>query len=399
MNNLPADKKMTKARVGLVLDQPFFGSLALRMTMREDPTCQTAWTDGREIGYNPKFINTLSLNQCKGLLAHEVMHVAVGHNLRRQAREHRKWNVAGDYAINGILENSKIELPAGGLVNHAFDAESAESIYNKIPDPPPQNGGSGKGQKGSGSGQSQQGGQGDSDQGQGSDPGGCGEVRDMKNPDGSTLSPAQVEQQAGEQKVAVAQAAQQAKSMGNMPADLARLVEEIVEPKINWREVLRRFVDQCAKNDYRWFPPNRRHVHNGVYLPSVKSEQLPPVVIAVDTSLSIGKEELNQFASEISCILADYHTSCTVLYCDTRIGNVEEFSTEDLPLTLHPKGGGGTDFRPPFRYVEETNLTPSCLIYLTDMGGKFPTEEPAYPVLWVSSQKDETAPFGEVVEL
>ncbi len=366
-----ACEKIIKARVGLILDQPFFGSLALRLEIVEDPTCPTAWTDGERLGYNPAFINKLSLEEIKGLLCHEVMHCACAHHTRRGTRDHLRWNVAGDYAINQILKDCKIILPQGALLNSDYSGMTADEIYNRLPQSQQENSGE--------------------DNGSSSDPGGCGEVRDAKG--NSTQS----EQ---EWRVAVQQAAQSAKIMGKLPAGIERMIEGILQSRVDWREVLRRFVDQTAKNDYRWFPGNRRYISQGIYLPSLRSEELPSLAVVVDTSGSVGQSELNQFATELTTILEDYRTTCTVIYCDAEIADVEVFTSEDLPLKLHPRGGGGTDFRPPFEWVEKEGLHPSCLIYFTDMMGTFPDDPPGYPVLWVKIGKSTISPpWGEMVQI
>ena len=378
---LPRDK-ISKARAGLVLDFPFFGSLALRLMVREDPSCETAWTNGITLGYNPDFIGSLTMDETKGILCHEIMHLACAHQARRNGRDMGNWNRATDYAVNQILEDSKVCLPNSRLLDPAFHGMSADEIYNRLPSSPPDGGGN------SGDGRG------------GSDPGGCGEVRDVPGEDGGQASQAELTQAEEDWKIAVAQAAQQAKSMGSLPAGIPRLIDEILMPKVDWKEVLRRFVDQAARNDYRWFPPNRRYLSHGFYLPSLRSECLPPIVIAVDTSGSIGQAEIDQFATEVTAILQDYRTSCTVLYCDTKIAHIEEFTSEDLPLKLSPKGGGGTSFVPPYQWVEERALQPACLIYLTDMCGTFPDNAPGYPVMWAHIGPWETTPpFGEVIRL
>lgn len=374
---------ITKARAGLLFDAPFFASLALRLTPVEDKTCKTAYTDGNVLGYNPDFVHSLSMSELKGLIAHEVMHIVGCHHLRRQSREPSKWNVACDYAINDILVASRVELPSDALTGYGID-KSAEQIYNMLPKEEGSDKGKGQGQSNSDS----------------SDPGGCGEVRDLPGGDGGAASEAELSKAESEVKVMVAQAAQQAMSMGQMPAKLDRLVRDIVDPKVNWVDVLRRFVQLQAKNDYRMMPPNRRYIHRGLYLPSLRSEELPEVVIAVDTSGSITDKDVDQFASEISSMLQNFDTNITVLYCDTKISNVEEFTSRDLPLQLHPKGGGGTDFRPPFNWVEEQQRTPCCLIYLTDLQCYNYPPEPEYPVMWAHIGGGSfKVPFGEIIEI
>jgi predicted metal-dependent peptidase len=365
--------KIVKARAGLVLDNPFFASLALKLTPKEDPGCKTAWTDGKMLGYNPDYIEKLTLEETKGLLAHEVMHCALAHHVRREGREHKKWNMAGDHAINPILEDAGMTLPKGSLSDPAFKDMAAEAIYSRLPEP-----------------------QDDGDQA----PGGCGEVRDGKNKDGKAPSPAECTQQQVDWQVATIQAAQNAKSMGSLPAGIDRFVKECIEPKADWKELLRRFIDHTLKTDYTWSRTNRRFIHKKMYLPSLKGEELPPIVIGVDTSISINQAILDQFSAEITAILEDYQTSAVVIYCDTRVAHTEEFSSDDLPLKLNPKGGGGTDFRPPFEWVDEKNMTPSCFIYLTDLYCNLYPDEPHYPVLWASyGTGGQTPPFGEVINL
>lgn len=396
-----AKDQIKKARAGLILDQPFFGSLALRLEVVEDLTCETAWTDGKRLGFNPEFVENLNLDQIKGLLAHEVMHCACAHQARRQGREHDKWNMAGDYAINPLLQDSGFTLPGEPLIDPAYSGKSADEIYGLLPKPEPdqdqgQDQGQGQGDQGQGQGQGQ--GQDQGQQGQGGgDPGGCGEVRDALGPDGQQPSQADLNQQAQDWKVAATQAAQQAKAMGNLPAGMERWVQELIDPKVDWREILRRFIDMNARNDYAWTPPNRRFVHMGLYLPSLRSEELAAIVVAIDTSGSISADELDQFASELSEILEHYDTNIDVLYCDAHLAGHEAFTQQDIPLELHPKGGGGTDFRPPFGWVDQQGIDPACFVYLTDLQCNRYPDAPGYPVLWVATDKGKQPPFGEVV--
>lgn len=358
---MTALQALTKARTGLVLDHVFFGHLALRLKLVEDKTRPTAWTDGSRIGYNPNFINSLSVGKVKTLIAHEIMHCILCHHTRKGDREHQKWNRAADYAINLILAACGFEAIEGRLLDSQYVDMSAEAIYNLLPD----------------------------EEGDGC---GCGEVRQATGEEAARAEE--------DWRVAVAQAAQQAKAMGKLPGNLARLVDEIVNPCLDWRVILRRFVQQTASNDYSWFPPNRRYIYQNLYLPSVRSNSLPPMVIAVDTSGSIGSAEISQFASEITAILEEYKTSCQVLYCDADVSSVEEFSSDDLPLVLHPSGGGGTDFVPAFNWVDEQGIIPSCLIYLTDGCCNSYPDEPCYPVLWAKTGRGMgEAPFGEEMEM
>jgi predicted metal-dependent peptidase len=402
--NTEMHKKMVRARAGLVMDQPFFASLALRLALKEDPTCETAWTDGKSIGYNPKFVEELSLDELKGVYCHEVMHLAAGHQARRGERNKQDWNKAGDYAINQAIIDCKMVLPRGALVNVKFQGKSSEAIYTAL--------GGGKKQDGNqpgpnglngpqGPGAPSQGDPGDADKPGQADPGNCGEVRDSPGEDGHDASPAEKQESEREWKVATQQAAQQAKTMGSLPGALKRLIDEWSAPKVDWREVLRRFVEQAAKADYSWTRPNTRYLGTGFILPSLYSEELPPIVIAIDTSGSIDKDVLNQFASELSGIIGDHVSTAYIVYCDEEITGSIVVGKGDLPLTLEPIGGGGTDFRPVMEWVERENITPACMIYLTDMYCRHIPEDPGYPVLWAvwGGNKDRAARYGEYIDI
>lgn len=367
-----AADKLIKARTGLVLDMPFFGALALRLSLHRNDGQPTMRTDGSIVQYNEKFVDDLSLGDVKGVLCHEVLHCASGHHLRMGSRNAKKWNRACDYVVNGILDAAKIQLPKSGLLDHKYDGLSADAVYAQLPD---------------------ESGDGNAD-GEGA---GMGDVVTPKNGD-QPLNEAEVEQQLADWKVAVAQAAQQARNMGQLPAALDRFADEVVAARVDWRETLRRFIQQNARNDYRWTPPNRRHVHAGLYLPSLRGEELPPIAGGFDTSGST-QGYYEQFAGEMTSILEEYDTEFHAAYCDAKVQNVEVFTREDLPLQLHPRGGGGTDFRPVFDWIAEQDWQPCCLVYLTDMHGIFPDKAPDYPVLWVSTSAVDTAPFGEVVKI
>ncbi len=435
-------QKIVKARTGLILEHPFFGSIALRLTIQEDTTCETAWSDGTTLAYNPFYINMLPLNKVKGLIGHIAMHPACRHHLRRKNRNPKQWNMACDYAINWILLEAGLKLPDGYLDKPEFRDKTADEIYlflssetnnsrtgthnrlsekdktdkthqEKLPDDLVAKPGSRDTES---AGQSIQGKftedlpgkQDDSlektkdDEGVSGygDPGKSGEVRDAPPPEGKSNPSADAAEKENEWKIALAQATMQAKSMGDLPAGLERMVDKILNPGIDWRDLLSRFINASACCDYALIPPNRRYLHMGIYLPSMRSDDLPEVVVAVDTSGSISRIELDQFAAELSAILEYCAMTVYVIYCDMRVVHTEIFLRQDLPITLSPKGCGGTDFRPVFQWVEQESVSPRCLIYLTDLEcNRFP-KEPAYPVLWARIGSTGTQPpFGEVVEI
>jgi predicted metal-dependent peptidase len=389
---MSAETKLTAARTTLVLGSPFFGALALRLKLVPDPSCDTAWTDGVSIGYNPAFIDSLTQPELTGLLAHEVLHVANGHCWRRDGRDSRQWNVAADYAINGALVDAKFSLPEDGLLDPQYTGKSAEWIYARLPqDPPPP-----ESPEDEGEGEGEDEDEGESGQGDGAEapedgsqdtPQAAGEVRDAPEDEDA---PSEAEWQQ-----AVREASQLAGSVGG---DLERHIEAATAARVDWRSILRRFVSETARADYTWTRPSPRYVASGMYLPALHSEALPPVVFGVDTSCSMDKLALSQCAAELDAAISEAQPSRVhVMYCDTAVRSCDTFEQGE-PLTVTPKGGGGTDFRPLFEAVKDLPEPPCCVIYFTDLYGPFPTEEPPYPVLWAATS-DKVAPFGETVRL
>jgi predicted metal-dependent peptidase len=229
-------------------------------------------------------------------------------------------------------------------------------------------------------------------------PGGFGEVLDATEEDGKPASEAEKSRQHHEWNIAADQAMRSAKACGHEPANLDRPLSESRETKQDWRTILRDFIAARTPSDYRWSPPNRRYVASGVYLPSVERGGLGTIVIGVDTSGSIGEDELEQFAGEISAISDEAQPEAIhVVYCDAAVQSSQQFGPSE-PINLEPKGGGGTDFRPVFEWVDANQIGPVCLIYLTDLCCHSYPPIPEYPVLWVTDSRRE-APFGETIQI
>ena len=397
-------KLITRARAALILSQPFFGALAMRLKVVEAPQIDTMVVDGVHLFYNREFVESLTFDELTGAIAHEVMHLAAGHHARREGRDLARWNKATDYAINPIVRNAGFKLPEGALFASRFEDLAAEAIFNILHQEDDEKRDSDGDAQDPLDGRASSSGGDDNGEappsaGQAPDPGGCGGVIDAPAPDGGTASRAELNAAKKDWEVAVVQAAQYAKAAGDVPAGLDRMIETIRRPKIGWQAVLRRFVDRNARQDHRWSRPNRRYIGSGLYLPSLHSEGIGRIVIAVDTSLSIDPDMLSQFAAEMNAIVEDCKPEAVdVVYCDAGVARVEHFGLDDLPLTINPAGGGGTSFVPPFEWVETQAFDPACLIYLTDLYGRFPDHAPPYPVLWASTS-DEIAPFGETLKL
>jgi predicted metal-dependent peptidase len=390
----PVEKKLTKARSRLVLDHPFFASLLFKMKMQESQ-CPTGWTDGRTLGYNPEWVDSLPLDQVIGFLAHEAMHPAMCHHTREGEREHRLWNVACDLAINYILREAGLLLPDKALDEPQYHGWASEKIYAdlegnawKLDEMIAKAGGDPNS----------------------NDPGGCGEVRPMPSDSGNGDEATDSEKKREEElwRVAISQAHQTARAAGKVPGHIERIVEDLVEAKIPWREVLARFVVENSRNDYSWRRPNKRHIINGIYLPRLDHPEVGQLVFMNDSSGSVDDREIALMVSELQgVLLAFFIQSLLIMWIDTEVrGEPQEVSSQevyDLRNILRPEGGGGTNFRPGFQWLDDHGKDPRAVIYLTDgYCSRFPKREPQYPVLWVivpDGAKKFEPPFGEVITM
>jgi predicted metal-dependent peptidase len=358
--------RLSKAKTSLVLEHPFVGTVALNMPFSFDYTIPTACTNGKRVLFNPHFVDSLNDDELKFLVAHECFHPMMEHNYRRGERQRKRWNHAADYVINDMLVAEKIgRMPKVGLHNPAINQAgggTTEGIYNILPDM--------------------------EDDGDGSGP-----MDDCEDGEGS---PAEQAQEQAEWKVKVAQAAQAAKMMGKLSANLQRLVDEVLQPKVDWRDVMQRFLVK-ARTDQRSFARfNRRFLPQGIYLPSVSGETMGEVVFAVDCSGSIDQHTINQFAAEVRVVKEDMcPTRIYVLYFDSVVSHVESYEPDDA-LDIKPHGGGGTDFAPVFDKIVELGIEPVAIVFLTDLCCSSFGTQPDAPVLWVSTDEGK-APFGDVV--
>jgi predicted metal-dependent peptidase len=387
----PTEKRLVKKRIQLILEQPFFGNLATRLILVEDPGCQYyAWTDGTNFGYNPELLAELTDENLLWLLAHEVGHLILFHHTRQGTREHEQWNEAADYAVNALLRNGFI-APPGILDNPTFDGMTAEQVYNLLPKPSP-----------SPKDEPQDQGQ-PKEKGQGAPkPGRAGEVRpapgiaDPSKP----ATPQEIKEIESATKENIAFAETYSNKYGSGPGTLQKTISDIIRPEIPWETLLRRFMDKLEQADYSWMKPNRRYLSQGLYLPSIMNEPAACLGIGVDLSGSINQKQIDAAAAELSGILALGRIEAVVIYFDTQVVKIERYTPEDLPLKFDVRAGGGTDFRPLFQYIENQAFDPSALIIFTDLDGIMPVGPFPYPVLWINTGRRELpAPFGEVITM
>jgi predicted metal-dependent peptidase len=382
-------EQMVAARTNLLLSQPFLGALSLRLKLIETDSVPTAATDGVVLKYNPSFVDALTPAARQGLIAHEVLHCAEGHPWRRDGREPRRYNRAADYAINPIVAAAGMELPQGALLDDAYKGLSSERIYSLLPPDPPSESQDGDG------------GEGDGDP----DPGGCGAVEDYRpGQDQQSIDPAALS--AEWQAATVAAAAQ---ATGKLPAGMERIVERCRRPACrDLVAALSEFAAQAAREDYSWRRPNARYMAQGLYLPVLASEELPPIVAAVDTSGSIDQELLARYVEALQVVLNEARPSrLVVIAADAAVRSERELVPgETVPGTGYA-GGGGTDFRPVFERVEQMEEPPCAIVYLTDLEGTFPDRAPDCPTLWVVADPGDRessvfrpfGPFGQTIWL
>lgn len=360
---------LTKAKAGLIIDQPFFASLLLAMPLVEKKEIPTMATDGETIWFNPEWINTLTQSELTFVLAHEVLHGVFLHMFRRGEKNHNKWNVAGDYIINNILVQERVgTMPKGGLHNPSLvkqGNETTEGVYALLPKET-------------------------EEKGAGDEGGAMDQVLD------AAKDQAQTAQKEAEMRVKIIQAKNAAKMQGKLSAGLERLVADLVKPKIDWRAALRNFLSKRAKIDYSFAKPRRRFMTADFILPSLSGQQIGKIAIAVDCSGSVDDKTLATFEAEIQSILETVKpTSIDVLYFDTEIMPGRETFENGEDFKLNARGGGGTAFSPIFKALNTEQDIEACIV-LTDLQCNDFGPAPAYPVLWASTMEGK-APFGEVL--
>ncbi len=392
--------RLSRARMGLILDAPFFGTLLMRMPMVRDDKVQTFCTNGREIRYSQPYLDELNDDEVKGVLVHEVLHVAMGHLWRMDQRNPKLWNKATDYAVNDILDQYARECSEQGrpvpwrlredwLLDPKYKGMSSEEIYARLSQEKEEGGGGGGGGGGKG---------GDDDDGPTS-PGEFEAPKDTK--EGAKDGEVPARELPGDWEISVTQAQTAAKMQGMCPGAVGRLVKELVAPKVSWQEVLREFVRRASRDDYAWTKPNRRYTGAGFILPSLFSERMGKIAVAVDTSGSIDQGLLAEFQSEVQATLDEcLPEAIEVIVCDAAVHAIQNFEPGDT-VEIAAKGGGGTDFRPVFTHLENPEAEePVCLVFFTDLMGSFPEKEPDYPVLWAAYRSGSIVPpFGEKVEV
>ena len=430
----------------LLRKQPFFGSLVLRLPLRPDPSRETLATDGHEIRYSPRWVAETDSHLIETAMARVVMACALKHHTRRGERDPERWQMASQLVTHALLRDAGFTLPPDA---QAWEDVSVEQAYDRLPEPrdgddgddgtAPQSAAGAAGQPSpddgsadpddpsasAADGDSQDGGGQDEDgrdeDGQGEDgtsdappshdPSGTGEVMDAdaRARDGGDSAEAPVDITAEEQAwdEAMHQALNIARAEGKVPGRVEETVQGAHASTLDWRTLLRRYMTDTAKRDYSWSQPNRRFIDSGLYLPAMHSEAMGTIAVLLDTSGSIYSylDTLASFWTEVREIAHELNPEqVIVLQVDTRITDVAEYASEDLPEELEAKGGGGTDFRPGFAWLEAEGIEPACCLYFTDMEcSSYPEAEPPFDVLWANygppPSEWNREPWGERIDI
>jgi predicted metal-dependent peptidase len=358
--------KLLKAKIELMTRSAFISTIALSLRHVITNATPTADVNGTVIRYNPEFLKKQTVLQFAGLMAHECWHVAFQHLSRRGNRDPIIWNVAGDYIINHLLTKAGFEIPVGGLLDKKYGDEwSTDGVYDDL-------------------------------------------MKNKKDFDTGTLMLDIREDEFQDSKKgptldsaitniivrAKTQAQVAGKAAGEIPNEILRIIDELLNPKLPWPVILNRFLDQRTREEYSWARRNRRYRDD--YMPSLHSYGLGHLTFAIDTSGSIDDDELQEMLSEIKGVQQIFNPEhMTIIDCDSVIHSVYEIDQNTDIMSLNFNGGGGTRFQPVLDYVSEHPT--QALIYFTDLEGESLLEPVEYPVLWICNSNHEPATIGETV--
>lgn len=384
--------KLGAARTRLILERPFIGALVMHLPLVPVAAarCETVATDARALYYNPEYIAGLTLAETQFVLAHEAMHCALGHFARRSHRVRRRWDISCDHAVNLLLMDEGLRPPAGALANPDFRGLSAEEIYPLIPPEPAETTldrhlfDDHESELSSDS---------------------WDEAGDERRPGPGRAAfpprdaaPGERADLARRWQSRIVTAAQQARRAGRLAESWLRLVDGLIQPRLPWRVLLARYLMSVARDDYSFQRPSRRE--GDALLPRLAIGEVD-LCVALDTSGSIGAEELAQFASEVNALKGQIRARVTLHACDERLdprGPWEFQPWETIVLPHGIGGGGGTRFVPVFDWIAAGHLRPDLLLYFTDGEGEFPRDAPVFPVIWLVKGRGKV-PWGERIQL
>lgn len=404
----PVYKELVTARVRLLFSRPFFGQQACRLTLVDaSKWCKTAATDGRYFYYNREFIKSLNKEELLFLVGHEILHCIYDHLGRRGGRDPKMWNMANDYIVNWTLVDQGIgKMPSSGLYNDKYTDElTSEELFEILKKNSAtikmtldehlelgndQEDGDGEGK-----------GDGDAD-GQGN-PGGNGgktvTVTVMGEDGPPKLSEEELQKIRNDIKSSVIQSVQQL-GAGSVPAGVLRLVQQLIEPKMDWRSLLDATIRSCVKDDYTFNRLSRRTWSmDGIILPAQQYLDTIDVAVSIDASGSMSETMLRDILSEIKGIMQTFRDfRLKVWTFDTQVYSHLDFTPENLDdIDSYPlKGGGGTLFECNWEYMKREGIEPQRFIMFTDgyPNGSWGDENYCDTLFVVHGNTKIVAPFG-----
>ena len=395
---------ISKTKLQVRRECQFFGALMLFASIKETTKLDTAATDGRDIFFNKKFLESLTSSEQNALMLHEVLHMALLHVQRRQSRDPYIWNIAADIVVNDLIKrNTSFKLPKGAIVDNAYHDKSVEYIYEALLKDDKYKAKKYELSLADIAASINSGADDEKTKEEQEDSNGIGI--------GNELSEEEQEEIASywKDKLQVLKNSDSliqndkygSHSTGGLPAGMAREVENILEPEINWRNALWKYIGRTPAD---FDDLDRRFLYRGLYLEALMCDAIE-VSVCIDTSGSISRGLIDQFVAETKGILRSYpHVKCEFFYSDCKLSGPFDINHAEQIPTL--QGGGGTSFVPFFEYLEKNNNSHfgvhKLSIYLTDGYEQFPGWIPTNPVMWLVSKDGEDTknfPFGEVVRI
>jgi len=396
-------ERIIVARVGLLLRHPFFGNMATRLRiMAADDWLPTAAVDRRNLYFNTQFFNAMSNKEIEFVIAHEILHCVFDHLGRRDDRDPVLYNIAADYIVNNILVRDRIgEKPklVDCYQDFKYEGWQSEAVYDDLFEEAKERGKEFLEELGELLDEHLD--------GEGDDDGAAEEGKEEKDSKGNSVSkkkPKFTKEEAkkirDEIKESMMQAAQAA-GAGNTPGEVQRMIKELTEPKMNWREILQQQIQSTVKNDFTFSRPNRKGWHTGAILPGQDFDETIDICVALDMSGSIGNSQAKDFLGEVKGIMDQYQDYNIKIWCfDTEVYNEQEFSADGgKDLTEYEiYGGGGTDFMCNWTYMKEHGIEPKKFIMFTDGYAWDSWGDPDYcdTVFLIHSHHDKNleGPFG-----
>jgi predicted metal-dependent peptidase len=356
--------------------------MATRLKIEEGKEwLSTAATDGRTIFFNREFFMKMSVKQVEFVIAHEILHNVFDHMHRVERRDRNIWNIAADYCVNGQLVRDKIgdhNVPDIKIFHDTKHyGKSSEQIYDEIFNEMDEKQLAALGQLLD-------------------DHIDWSEDKGDGRPSYSKDELKQIRDEIREATVAAAQAA----GAGNVPASVARMIQEFTEPKMDWREILRQQIQSTIKNDFTFMRPNRKGWHMNAVLPGQNYQETIDICIAIDMSGSISDAQAKDFLGEIKGIMDEYKDFKMKLWTfDTRVYNEADFDSYNMYdfLEYKCKGGGGTDFDANWEYMKNNDIQPKKFIMFTDgyPCGSWGDEVYCDTVFIIHGNDSIVPPFGE----